>query len=155
MANTERQGSIWKPKGWSDGEPVPRVTLPDGSIAEATASLTYTWNGSSWVKVPARTLLFAAITQGAAGTTSLVSASAANKIKVVSYLVVLDAAGSFKFTDGTVDLTGAIPCAINGGAAEDGDPSAWLFETAAINRALSITTVTGKAFGHLAYFLEA
>ena len=48
-----------------------------------------------------KTLLFGVITQAGAGTTALVSASAANKVKLVSYVVVLDAAGSVKFTDGT------------------------------------------------------
>lgn len=102
-----------------------------------------------------KTLLFAAITQGAAGTTQLVAADAAAKIKVVSYVVVLDAAGSFKFTDGVADLTGVMLMAANGGVSAVGQPSSHLLETGAINRALSITTVTGKAFGHIAYYKEA
>lgn len=102
-----------------------------------------------------KTLLFATISQGAAGTTSLVAADAAAKIKVVSYVVVLDAAGSFKFTDGVADLSGVMPVAANGGVSAIGQPSAHLLETGAVNRALSITTVTGKAFGHFSYFKEA
>lgn len=99
-------------------------------------------------------LLFGAITQGAAGTTALVTADASRKVKVVSYVVVMDAAGSFKFTDGTADLTGVVPCATNGGAAVLGQPSAHLFETRAVNRPLNIVTVSGKAFGHFSYYLE-
>lgn len=102
-----------------------------------------------------KTLLFAAITQAAAGTTQLVAADAAAKIKVVSYVVVLDAAGSFKFADGVADLSGVMPVAANGGVSAVGQPSSHLLETAAVNRALSITTVTGKAFGHIAYIKEA
>ena len=102
-----------------------------------------------------KTLLFGVITQGAAGTTELVAADATKKVKLVSYVVVLDAAGSVKFTDGTADLTGVMPMAANGGVASPGQPAAHLLETAAVNRPLNIVTVTGKAFGHFSYYLEA
>jgi hypothetical protein len=115
----------------------------------AAASVTQVATGQG------RTLLFGTITQGAAGTTSLVTADTTKKVKLVSYSVTLDAAGSFKFTDGTADLTGVIPVVANQTLALAAQPSAHLLETAAINRALSITTVTGKAFGHFSYFLEA
>lgn len=102
-----------------------------------------------------KTLLFAPIAQGAAGTTALVGANASNKIKVVSYVFVMSAAGTFKFTDGTVDLTGAMDVAANGGVSAIGQPSAHLMETAAINRPLNIVTTVGAARGHISYFLEA
>jgi hypothetical protein len=142
----------------------------DGTHAEDRSALLRAWNPTTLAYervlldpttgglavATSRTLLFAAITQGAAGTTQLVAANASKKVKVVSYVVVLDAAGSFKFTDGVADLTGAMPVeAKSGVSASAGDASAHLLETAAINRAFSITSVTGKAFGHISYFLEA
>ena len=102
-----------------------------------------------------KTLLFASVAQGAAGTTAIVAADATKKVKVVSYMIVLDAAGSFKFNDGTVDLSGAVPVLISGGVGLAGAPSAHILETAAINRPFNIVTVTGKAFGHISYYLEA
>jgi hypothetical protein len=101
------------------------------------------------------TLLFGAITQGATGTTVLVAADPTKKIRLVSYVVVLDAAGTFKFSDGSADLTGAMPASINSGVAIQGDGESVIIETGAINRALSIVTAGGKAFGHFSYFLEA
>lgn len=147
MANTEKLGLNYRGLAWGDGERIPRASLPDGTLGEAVVALGYTGQGKG--------LLFAAISQGSAGTTQLVAAGASTKVKVVSYLIVLDVAGSFKFTDGAVDLTGAVPVAANGGAAIAGQPSAHLFETAAVNRPLNIVTVTGKAFGHFSYFIEA
>jgi hypothetical protein len=102
-----------------------------------------------------KTLLFASVAQGAAGTTAIVAADATKKVKVVSYMIVLDAAGSFKFNDGTVDLSGAVPVLISGGVGLAGAPSAHIMETAAVNRPFNIVTVTGKAFGHISYYLEA
>lgn len=145
------------------------VRLSDGSAAIATlpvslASLPALAAGSanigdvdiaSVATGQGKTLLFGAITQGAAGTTQLVAADATKKVKIASYTIVMDAAGSVKFTDGTVDLSGVMPMAANGGVAQPGQPAGHLLETAAINRPLNIVTVTGKAFGHFSYFLEA
>ena len=47
MANTQKLGTIWKGRAWDDGEPIPRVTLPDGTMAEAMASLGYGWDTAS------------------------------------------------------------------------------------------------------------
>lgn len=148
----------------------------DGTFDEAAAAHQYIyvagqwikWDGSISVTVGAidigaveqvtgqgKTLLFGAISQGAAGSTQLVAANGTKKVKVVSYAVVLDAAGTFKFTDGTADLSGAYPVSTNGGLVDNGQPSSHIMETAAINRPLNIVTVTGKAFGRFSYFLEA
>ena len=53
MANTAPLGYNWKPLGWRDGEAVPRITLPDGTLAEAMAALGYGWDssGSVWRKM--------------------------------------------------------------------------------------------------------
>lgn len=140
------------------------IDLGSNQFAEAVGALLYLWSGGvpvAWNGAitqstgQGQTLLFGSIAQGAAGTTQLVAANATKKVKLVSYSVVLDAAGSFKFTDGTADLSGAYPVAQNGGLVEVGQPSAHLTETQAINRPLNIVTVTGKAFGRFSYFLEA
>ena len=51
MSNTEKLGLNWRGKAWGDGEPIPRVTLPDGTLAEAMASLNYAWDGSAFQKL--------------------------------------------------------------------------------------------------------
>lgn len=102
-----------------------------------------------------QTLLFAAISQGAAGTTTLVSADATKKIKVVSYVFVMSAAGTAKFIDSTpTDLTGAMAIAANGGVSAIGNSFSPLFATA-VNKSLQIVTTVGAAAGHISYFLEA
>ena len=100
------------------------------------------------------TLLYVAIAQGAAGTTQLVAADATKKIKVVSYVLVMSLGGSAKFLDSAADLTGAMVLVTSGGVSAISRASSPLFETG-VNKALSITTVTGAAQGHLSYFLEA
>lgn len=82
------------------------------------------------------------------GTTQLVAAQADRQINVVSYVIVMTAAGTAKFSDGT-DLTGAMAFAANGGVAANGQASSPWFWTAKGN-ALSIVT-TASAAGHLTY----
>ena len=94
------------------------------------------------------------IAQGAAGATTLVNAVAGKVIYVVSYLFVLSADGTVKFTDGTADLSGAMDISGKGGAAALGRPSSPLFWTNAANRPLTIVTTGGAARGHITYFLE-
>lgn len=166
MANTQPLGSIWKGRAWDDGEPVPRVTLPDGTKAEAVAAMGYAWNGTLWTKILSdsagnlttghgKTLLFGSIAQGAAGTTSLVGAQGGSlRAKLVSYVIVLSATGTAKFTDGAGDLTGAMDIAINGGAVVVGDPNSPLLQTTT-NSALSLVTTVGAARGHFTYIVEA
>jgi hypothetical protein len=101
-----------------------------------------------------KTLSFAAIAQGAAGTTALVGADATKKIKVVSYVFVMSATGTVKFTDGAVDLSGAMDIVANGGVSSPNQPDSPVMETAAINRPLNIVTTAGAARGHMSYFLE-
>ena len=140
----------------------------DGTYTVDESGLLYAWDatGLTWVRVVAdssgrliagsgKTLLFAAIAQGAAGSTTLVSADTTKKIKVVSYAFTMSAIGTAKFTDGTADLTGAFDITQYGGLAVEGDGGNHLFETAAVNRPLNIVTTGGAAKGHIAYFLEA
>ncbi len=101
------------------------------------------------------TLAYAKIAQVGPATTSVVGADATRKIKVVSYVVVMDTGGAtFKFASAATDKTGAMPCAQYGGAAVIGTTESPLLETAA-NEALNIITVGGAANGHVSYFLEA
>ena len=54
MPPTEPLDQIWKGKAWSDGNPVSKVTQPDGTVAELTASLGYAWNPNTgmYAKLP-------------------------------------------------------------------------------------------------------
>ena len=93
----------------------------------------------------------AEIDQGGAGTTTLVTAVPEYEICVLNYLVVLNVAGTFAFSDGTTWYTGDIPVAANGGVfAGATDAENPLFITAK-GAPLQITTVTGSAHGHLRY----
>jgi hypothetical protein len=100
-----------------------------------------------------RSLDFAAISVGS-GTTQLVAAPASDndRIHVCSYVLVADAAGTVKFSDGT-DLTGAMSCAANGGVSYAGQASSPCF-AAAPNTALSVVTTAGFK-GHLSYVIES
>jgi hypothetical protein len=102
---------------------------------------------------PGENLLFASVSQGASGTTTIVAADNTRKIKVVSYVLVADGAGTAKWQSATTDKTGAMSFAANGGAVVLGQPASHLFETA-VNEALNLTT-TAACKGHISYFLEA
>lgn len=101
-----------------------------------------------------KTVTYVSVAQGAAGSTVLASADATKKHKVVSAVLILDAAGSVKFTDGVGDLTGAMPVDANGGFVLSNTINPYT-ETGAINRALNLVTVTGKAFGVVGILTEA
>lgn len=100
-----------------------------------------------------KTITYVSVAQGAAGTTVLAAADAAKKHKVVSAVIILDVAGSVKFTDSSGDLTGAMPVAANGGFVLSNTINPYT-ETGAINRALNLVTVTGKAFGVVGILTE-
>lgn len=95
---------------------------------------------------------YVSINTSASGATALVAADATKKIRVLSYVIVADAANAVKFQSATTDLTGAMSLAANGGASVPFSPVGH-FETAA-NQALNINL--GSAFGvrgHLTYAL--
>ena len=95
----------------------------------------------------------AAIAQGAAGTTSIVTGVAGKKIYVTGYSITLDAAGALKFTEVAGDLSGTFN--LGGTAApsltvEGNHPILW---TSTAGEDLKITTGTGKAQGFVTYFV--
>lgn len=92
----------------------------------------------------------AKISQGAAGTTSIVTGVANQIIYVMAICLTLDAAGTIKFTEVAGDITGAIPIALDGGfSIASVKPILW---TSTAGEDLKITTATGKAQGWLTYF---
>lgn len=146
MANTEKLGSQWRGKAWGDGEPIPRVTLPDGTLAEAEAALGYAWNGSSFVKLTVDTgngglivstapsangTSFASITASSSGATTLVAAVSSKKIRVVALSLVANAAVNVKFQSHVAgDISGLYYLAANGGMVLPASQYGW-FETTA------------------------
>lgn len=94
-----------------------------------------------------------AIAQGAAGTTTLVSPGAGQKVYVTGIFLTLDAAGTVKFTETAGDLTGAMNA---GGASAPPlviaatHPILW---TSTAGEQLKLTTATGKAQGWITYFV--
>lgn len=95
----------------------------------------------------------AAVSQGAAGTTSVVTGVALKKIYVTGYELTLDAAGTLKFTEVAGDLSGTFNL---GGASapalivEGNHPIVW---TTTAGEDLKITTGTGKAQGIIRYYI--
>lgn len=79
MGNTERLGLIWKPRAWGDGETVPRLTLPDATLAEAMAALGYAWDANAGafarLQLDASGNLKVAVTGAGSGGTSSVDGS--------------------------------------------------------------------------------
>ena len=94
-----------------------------------------------------------AVSQGAAGTTSIVAGVAGKKIYVTGYELTLDAAGTIKFTEVAGDLSGTFNA---GGSAapalivEANHPVVW---TSTAGEDLKITTATGKAQGIVKYYV--
>lgn len=104
-----------------------------------------------------RNLSFASISAATSGNNTLVAAAAAGlKIKVVSYVLVADAAVTATFQSGAAGtaLSGAMSLAANGGVSAISQPSSHLFETAAATLLnLSLGGAVGVR-GHLSYFVE-
>lgn len=151
MANTQAVDRIWKPKGWSDGEQVTRVTQPDGSIAEGIALLSYYWNGSAWTKFDYSQLLTASFSTNA--TTSVVAAVANKRIKVYAVSLVCNAATNVNWRDGaSTALEGAQAVAANGGYEQVIDPPSFLFATTAGNSLDLVVSGGGTAAGRVSYW---
>ncbi len=93
---------------------------------------------------------FAAITASASGATVVVAAVASKKIRVISYVVVANAAVNIKFQSNSTDKTGLLYLAANGGVSGAYAPTGH-FETAsgeALNINLSAAVAVG---GHVTY----
>lgn len=94
-------------------------------------------------------LFTAKIAQGAPGTTEVIAAPPAwAQIMVYSYTVVLALAGTFKWNDGTDDLSGAMDAVLGGGSAPSGFHPVLIVPK---GRPLKIITSIGAANGHLVY----
>jgi len=89
------------------------------------------------------------IDQGGAGTTELIAAAPGYRYAVINYTVVMSAAGTYAFSDGTDWLTGDIPVATNGGVSSPHAEQEYPLFVGGVSRPLSITTTGGSAHGHL------
>lgn len=93
---------------------------------------------------------FAVITASASGSTSVVALVAAKKIRVISYVVVANAAVNIKFQSNATDETGLLYLSANGGVSGAYAPTGH-FETnagEALNINLSAAVAVG---GHITY----
>lgn len=68
-SNTQNLGYNYRGQAWSDGNPITRVPMADGSNAEGVAALAYRWTGALWVPqtIPA-TVTTGKVTVTTAGT---------------------------------------------------------------------------------------
>lgn len=120
-------------------------------IAEAVG-----WNGYTLCMPTARPgMRTVPITQGVAGATEIVPAAAGYTIIVVSYVVILDAAGTWTFETGSRALSGAMPADAKGGVSATGGnvESPLMVGDKGVN--LEIVTSGAKAFGHLTYYYDS
>lgn len=93
---------------------------------------------------------FASISVSSSGDNSIVAAVTSKKIRVLSYVIVADAAVAAKFRSGTTDLMGAAALSANGGIAAPFCPVGH-FETAS-NTALNLNLASAFGVrGHLTY----
>ena len=88
------------------------------------------------------------VDQSGAGTTEIFAAVSDHSICVINYSIVMSAAGTFAFSDGTDWKTGDYPIAANGGIAESATGDSPLFKCGR-GRPLQITTTGGSAHGHV------
>lgn len=95
------------------------------------------------------------ITQGAAGTTEIVPAAAGYTIVVVSYVVILDAAGTWRFETGARALSGDMAADAKGGAAATGGTADSPLLVGDKNGNLEIVTSGGQAEGHLTFYYDS
>lgn len=105
----------------------------------------------------AKTLKFASVSTASSGDTSLVSAVASNKIKVISYVLVASGTVSVRWYSGAAGtaLSGAMALVANTGVSAIGSAESWLFETA-VNTALVLNlSAAVQVSGHLSYIEEA
>lgn len=104
------------------------------------------------------TISFAPIDVAASGDNTIVAADASRRIKVLSYVVVADAAVTARWKSGAgTNLSGAMSLAANGGvSAPPVPPGGGHWMETAVNQALvlNLGSATGVR-GHLSYMLEA
>lgn len=143
------------------GSPVPAeaelVGGSDGTNLRALLTDALGALGVYVVRPGGAALSFAPVSVASSGDNSLVSAVAAKKIKVVSYVIVADGAVTARWYSGAAGtaLSGAMSLAASGGVAAAAPAGLHLFETA-VNTALVLNL--GGAIGvrgHLGYFAEA
>ena len=124
--------------------------LVDASATTQPVSGTVTANPAT---AYGKTITYVAVAQGAAGTTELAAASASNKHKIIGGMLTMSLAGTLKFNDGTVDLTGPMTFAANGGMVVPESPVPFC-QTAAVNRPMNLITTVGNANGVIAILTE-
>lgn len=139
-------------------QPVSLVSVPShavtGPLTDTELRATPVPVSSSTSTYYGKTVTYVSIDQGAAGTTVLAAASGAAKHKILGCVLTMSAAGTVKFNDGTVDLSGAMSVATSGGFVLPTSIVPYT-ETAAINRPLNLITTTGAAKGFVAILTEA
>jgi hypothetical protein len=96
---------------------------------------------------------YVSVAQGAAGATTLAAAVTDKRHKVIAVVLIIDTAGTIKFSDGSGDLTG--PMSLDQNAGFVLPASAYPYLQGGINSALSLTTTGGKVNGVVTILSEA
>lgn len=103
-----------------------------------------------------RTILQAAVTQGAAGQLDIVAAQPGCRIYVVGFALSATGVATVQFNEGVAPtvLTGALPLVAGVPISEFGDDTP-VFATNTVNSKLGLLSVTLPVFGWLRYFIAA
>jgi hypothetical protein len=97
-------------------------------------------------------LSFIPVDQSGAGSTTLIAAVPGERHKVRGGFILLSAAGTLKFTDGTDDLSGAISLDAKSGFVLP--PATMEYFVAPVNTPLTLVTTGGAAKGSLVVITE-
>ena len=129
----------------TDSAPVTVAYDQDSVPVRVELDTSVMWSGTTQLMPK-----FAAITASASGATVVVASVASKKIRIISYVVVANAAVNVKFQSNASDKTGLLYLAANGGVSGAYAPTGH-FETAsgeALNINLSAAVAVG---GHVTY----
>lgn len=129
----------------TDSAPVTIAYDQDSVPVRVELDTSVMWSGTTQLMPK-----FAAITASASGATVVVASVASKKIRIISYVVVANAAVNVKFQSNASDKTGLLYLAANGGVSGAYAPTGH-FETAsgeALNINLSAAVAVG---GHVTY----
>ena len=120
-----------------------------GSLSTSTNVIGYANPQTAFGK----TITYVPVAQSAAGTTVMAVASIPNRHKIIGGMLTMSLAGTLKFNDGVVDLTGPMTFAANGGMVVPESPVPFT-QTGAVNRAMNLVTTVGAANGVIAILTE-
>lgn len=101
-------------------------------------------------------LQFVKVDTASSGQTTLVSATAGKKVKVVGYALIAGGTVAVKLQSNSTDLTGAYPLVANGGIVDRGQQDGGHVLETAVGEALKLNlSAAVQVSGTVSYYLES